>query len=140
MKNIVIVDGVRTPFGRLGGGLRQFHAADLGAIAIEKLVERTQLDAKEIDAVYFGTANGDARCPNPGRFASLKAGLPYETSAVAVEMQCGSAIACVNHAAYRIMAGDADCVVSGACHSTANTGALQDACPYCIHQQFGTQC
>ena len=39
MKNIVIVDGVRTPFGRLGGGLRQFHAADLGAIAIEKLVE-----------------------------------------------------------------------------------------------------
>ena len=111
MKNIVIVDGVRTPFGRLGGGLRQFHAADLGAIAIEKLVERTQLDAKEIDAVYFGTANGDARCPNPGRFASLKAGLPYETSAVAVEMQCGSAIACVNHAAYRIMAGDADCVV-----------------------------
>ena len=111
MKNIVIVDGVRTPFGRLGGGLRQFHTADLGAIAISKLIERNALDAKEIDAVYFGTANGDARCPNPGRYASLKAGIPYETSAVGVEMQCGSAIAAMNHAAYRIMAGDADCIV-----------------------------
>ena len=111
MSNIVIVDGVRTPFGRLGGGLRQFHTADLGAIAIKSLLERTQLDGKEVDAVYFGTANGDARCPNPGRYASLLAGLPYESSAVGVEMQCGSAIACINHAAYRIMAGDADCVV-----------------------------
>ncbi len=111
MKNIVIVDGVRTPFGRLGGGLKQFHTADLGAMTISKLIERNALDTKEIDAVYFGTANGDARCPNPGRYASLQAGLPYETSAVSVEMQCGSAIAAMNHAAYRIMAGDADCIV-----------------------------
>ena len=117
MKNIVIVDGVRTPFGRLGGGLRQFHTADLGAIAISELMKRTQLDPKDLDAVYFGTANGDARCPNPGRFASLKAGLPYEVSAVGVEMQCGSAIAAINHAAYRILAGDADCLIVGGAES-----------------------
>jgi len=117
MKNIVIVDGVRTPFGRLGGGLRQFHPADLAAIAMEKLIERTELDTKEIDAVYLGTANGDARCPNFARFASLQAGLPYETSAVAVEMQCGSAIASMNHAAYRILAGDAECVIVGGAES-----------------------
>ena len=117
MKNIVIVDGVRTPFGRLGGGLRQFHPADLGAIAIKSVVERNALDPKEIDAVYLGSANGDARCPNVARYASLKAGLPYESSAVAVEMQCGSAIACMNHAAYRIMAGDADCVIVGGAES-----------------------
>lgn len=115
MKNIVIVDGVRTPFGRLGGGLKQFHTADLAAIAIKELMKKTQIDAKDVDTVFMGTANGDARCPNPARFASLIAGLPYETSAVAVEMQCGSAIACMNHAAYRILAGDSDCViVSGA--------------------------
>lgn len=115
MKNIVIVDGVRTPFGRLGGGLKQFHTADLAAIAIKELMKKTQIDAKDVDTVFMGTANGDARCPNPARFASLIAGLPYETSAVAVEMQCGSAIACMNHAAFRIMAGESDCViVSGA--------------------------
>ena len=113
MKNIVIVDGVRTPFGRLGGGLRQFHPASLGGIAIQKLMERTQLDPKELDAVYMGTANGDARCPNFARFAALEAGLPYEISAVGVEMQCGSAIAALNHAAYRIMAGEGDCVIVG---------------------------
>ena len=113
MKNIVIVDGVRTPFGRLGGGLKQFHTADLASIAVKKLVERTQIDPKEIDAVYMGSAKGDARCPNLARYTSLLAELPHETSAASVEMQCGSAIACINHAAYRIMADDADCVIVG---------------------------
>ncbi len=117
MKNIVIVDGVRTPFGRMGGGLRQFHPADLAAIAMEKLIERNALDTKQIDAVYLGSANGDARCPNFARFAALKAGLPYESSAAAVEMQCGSAIACMNHAAWRILAGEAECVIVGGAES-----------------------
>jgi len=111
MKNIVIVDGVRTPFGKLGGGLRQFHPATLAGISIKELVKKTGIDPKEVDAVYVGSAKGDARCPNIARFASLEAGLPYEASAAAVEMQCGSAIACINHAAYRMLAGDGDCVV-----------------------------
>jgi len=113
MKNVVIVDGMRTPFGRLGGGLRQFHNVEMGAMVIRALMEKTGLDAKEVDAVYYGTANGDALCPNPARYAALKAGLPYEASAVAVEMQCGSAIAAINHAAYRILNDDADVVLVG---------------------------
>ena len=113
MKNLVIVDGVRTPFGRLGGGLKQFHTADLASIAVKKLVERTAIDPKEIDAVYMGSAKGDARCPNLARYTSLLAGLPYEVSAAGIEMQCGSAIAAINHAAYRMLAGDAECVIVG---------------------------
>lgn len=113
MKNVVIVDGLRTPFGRLGGGLRQFHTVDMAGMVMKGLLEKTNLDPKELDAVYFGTANGDAKCPNPARFASLLAGIPYETSAVAVEMQCGSAIAAINHAAYRIQLGDADVILVG---------------------------
>lgn len=113
MKNVVIVDGLRTPFGRLGGGLRQFHTVDMAGMVMKGLLEKTNLDPKELDAVYFGTANGDAKCPNPARFASLIAGIPYETSAVAVEMQCGSAIAAINHAAYRIQLGDADVILVG---------------------------
>lgn len=113
MKNIVIVDGVRTPFGRLGGGLRQFHTADLASFAVKALMERTNLDPKEVDAVYMGSAKGDARCPNLARYTSLLAGLPYEASAASVEMQCGSAIAAINHAAYRILAGDGECIVVG---------------------------
>ena len=117
MKNIVIVDGVRTPFGRLGGGLRQFHPGQLAAFAVKELMNRTQLDPKDLDAVYLGTANGDGRCPNFARFAALEAGLPYEVSAVGVEMQCGSSIAAINEAAYRILAGDADCVIAGGAES-----------------------
>lgn len=113
MKQVVIVDGLRTPFGRLGGGLRQFHTVELGAKAITSLMEKTELSPDEVDAVYFGTANGDALCPNPARYTSLLAGLPYETSAVAVEMQCGSAIASINHAAWRIMLGEADTILVG---------------------------
>ena len=117
MKNIVIVDGVRTPFGRMGGGLRQFFPADLGGIVIKKLVERAQLDPKELDAVYMGAAVGDGHCANIARYAALSAGLPYDVSAVFVEMQCGSAIAALNHAAFRIMAGDAECVIVGGAES-----------------------
>ena len=113
MKNVVIVDGMRTPFGRLGGGLRQFHNVEMGAITIRALLEKTQLDIREVDAVYYGTANGDALCNNPARYTALKAGLPYESTAVAVEMQCGSGIAAMNHAAYRIAMNDADVVLVG---------------------------
>jgi len=113
MKNVVIVDGLRTPFGRLGGGLRQFHNVEMGAAVIRAVMEKNQLDPKEVDAVYYGTANGDALCNNPARYAALMAGLPYESSAVAAEMQCGSAIAALNHAAYRIMMGDADTILVG---------------------------
>ncbi len=113
MRNVVIVDGLRTPFGRLGGGLRQFHNVEMGGMVIKGLLEKTQLDPKEVDAVYYGTANGDALCPNPARYAALLGGLPYESSAVAVEMQCGSAIASINHAAYRILNNDADVIMVG---------------------------
>ena len=117
MRNIVIVDGVRTPFGRLGGGLRQYHTGQLAAFAIKALMERTGLDPKELDSVCLGTANGDGRCPNFARYAALEAGLPYEVSALGVEMQCGSAIAAINQAAFRIACNDADCIIVGGAES-----------------------
>ncbi len=113
MKNVVIVDGLRTPFGRLGGGLRQFYNSDMGAIVTRELLKRNELDPKEVDVVYYGTANGDITCNNVARHVALKAGLPYESSAVGVEMQCGSAIAAINHAAYRVMNDDADVIMVG---------------------------
>lgn len=113
MKNVVIVDGLRTPFGRLGGGLRQFYNSDMGAMVIQALLKKYALDPKDVDAVYYGTANGDILCNNVARYTALKAGLPYECSAVAVEMQCGSGIAAMNHAAYRILNDDADTILVG---------------------------
>jgi acetyl-CoA C-acetyltransferase len=95
----------------------------MGGMVIKGLMEKTNLDPKEVDVVYFGTANGDAKCPNPARYAALYAGLPYESSAVAVEMQCGSAIDCMNHAAWKIMTGYADVVIAGGGESYSQRAA-----------------
>ena len=113
MRNVVVVGGLRTPFGRMGGGLRQFHMADLTGMVIRGLVDKYQLDPNEIDAVTVGCALHDARTHNIARFATLYAGLPQKTSSIFVEMQCGSAIAAINYAAYRIMAGEADVMIAG---------------------------
>ena len=114
MKNVVIVDGIRTPFGKLGGSLRQFHMADLAGMTIKALVERTGImERGGVDCVFVGSAAGDARSTNVARYATLYSGLPYETTASFIEMQCGSAIDCVNHAAWKIATGNADVIIAG---------------------------
>lgn len=118
MRTVVFVDGMRTPFGRMGGGLRQFHTSELLGMAIRGLLNKTGIEARaKIDAVYGGSAVHDAHCNNIARFASLYAGLPYETSATYIEMQCGSGIACINHAALSIAAGEIDIAIAGGAES-----------------------
>ena len=63
MRNVVIVDGLRTPFGRLGGGLKQFYNSDMGAIVIRALLEKNALDPKEVDAVLSAYQNPPAFDP-----------------------------------------------------------------------------
>ena len=114
MRNVVFVDGMRTAFGRMGGGLRQYHTSELLGMAIRGLVEKTGIQERgAVDAVYAGSALADAHCYNIARFASLYAGLPYETSAVYIEMQCGSGIACINRAGLSIAAGEIDVAIAG---------------------------
>lgn len=114
MKNVVIVDGIRTPFGKLGGGLRQFHTAELCGLAIRALTEKTQIQTRgKIDCVFMGSAFGDAQSTDIARYALLYAGLPYDVTASFVEMQCGSAIDALNHAAWKIATGNADVIIAG---------------------------
>lgn len=114
MRNVVFVAGARTPFGRMGGGLRTFHTSELIGLTIKGLLEKAGIEDKSlIDAVYVGSALHDAHCNNIARFAALYAGLPYETSATYIEMQCGSGIACMNHAALSIANGDIDVAIAG---------------------------
>ena len=118
MRNVVFVDGLRTPFGRMGGGLRQYHTSELLGMAIRGLVEKTGIQERGVvDAVYAGSALHDAHTNNIARFASLYAGLPYETSATYIEMQCGSGIACINHAGLSIAAGEIDVAIAGGAES-----------------------
>ncbi len=114
-RDVVFVDGARTAFGTLGKTLRNFTMEQLGGLALKGLVEKTKILERGgvVDAVYMGSAGGGVSALNPARWVALAGGLPESTSASYVEMQCGSAIDSINHAAYRILAGHADIMFAG---------------------------
>lgn len=113
-REVVIVDATRTAFGRMGGSLRNLSASKLASIAIKGLLDKTGIMEKaHVDTVMLGSAAHCSQAVNPARWAALDAGLPYETTASYVEMQCGSAIDSINHAAWRLLTGNADVIIAG---------------------------
>lgn len=118
MRKVVIVDGLRTAFGRMGGGLKTYYTSELLGMTIRGLVEKTGIQERAaVEGVFAGSAMNDAHCNNIARFATLYAGLPIETPATYVEMQCGSGIASINHAALSILNGDIDIAIAGGAES-----------------------
>lgn len=117
-RDVVFVDFARTGFGRMGGTLRDIIGTDLAAMTVRALVEKTKiLERGKVDSLFCGTALGDAQATGPARYVVLASGLPIETSASYVEMQCGSAIDSINHAAWKIKAGEADVMIAGGMES-----------------------
>jgi 3-oxoadipyl-CoA thiolase len=114
----VVVDGLRTPFGRYGGALAQVRPDDLAAHVIRAVVARTGVEVEAIDDVIFGAANQageDNR--NVGRMAALLAGLPVEVPGATVNRLCGSGMNAVVNAAHAIAAGDGSLFVAGGVES-----------------------
>jgi acetyl-CoA C-acetyltransferase len=114
MAEAYIVDAVRTPVGRRGGGLSQIHPADLGAASISALVERTGVDPAAVDDVVFGCV--DTVGPQAGDIARtcwLVAGLPQHVPGTTIDRQCGSSQQAVHFAAQGVMSGTQDLVVAG---------------------------
>jgi acetyl-CoA C-acetyltransferase len=114
MPEAFIVDAVRTPVTRRGGGLAAAHPADLGAHVISELLARTQVDPNAVDDVIFGCV--DAVGPQAGdiaRTAWLAAGLPEAVPGVTVDRQCGSSQQAVHFAAQAVLSGTAGLVVAG---------------------------
>ena len=117
-REVVFVEGVRTAFGRMGGTIRDIFASRLAGIAIKGLLEKTKIAEKaKVDSVFLGAAMGCSNSGNPARYAMLDAGLGYDTTASYIEMQCGSAIDCINHAAWKILANHADIIIAGGMES-----------------------
>jgi len=114
----VIVDGLRTPFGRYGGALKDVRPDDMAAHVIKALVERSGLDPALIDDVIVGAANQageDNR--NVGRMAALLAGLPVEVAGQTVNRLCGSSLQAVISAAHAIAYGDGQVFIAGGVES-----------------------
>ena len=114
MRAAYVIAGVRSPFGRYGGGLAAVRADDLLAAVIAALVERTGIPGERIDDVIAGCANQageDNR--NVARMAALLAGLPVGVAGVTVNRLCGSGLQAVADAARLIATGEADLVIAG---------------------------
>lgn len=119
LNNAYIIDAIRTPFGRYGGGLAPVRADDLGAIPIKALMERnTNVDWVQVDDVIYGCANQSGEDNrNVGRMSSLLAGLPYQVPATTVNRLCGSSMDALAIAARAIKAGEANLIIAGGVES-----------------------
>jgi acetyl-CoA C-acetyltransferase len=117
MREVAIVDGVRTPIGRMGGSLSGFRPEELAAFALKGLLRKTGIDPALVDDVIIGHACSNNAAVNIGRWAALKAGFPVSVPGQTVERQCGSSLQSLNTAAAYIMAGFGDVYVAGGCES-----------------------
>ncbi|MFI7351691.1 thiolase family protein [Streptomyces sp. NPDC049936] len=119
MKDVYVVDAVRTPFGKYNGGLAGVRPDDLAAHAIRGLLARTpDLDPSRIEDVYFGNANGAGEeNRNVARMAALLAGLPTSVPGVTVNRLCASGLEAVVQAARAIAVGDASIALAGGVES-----------------------
>ena len=114
MNEAYIIDAVRTPVGRRGGGLAHMHPADLGAIPIKELLGRTEVDPVAIDDVMWGCVDAiGPQAGDIGRTCWLVAGLPEEIPGTTIDRQCGSGQQAVHFAAQAVMAEVNDLVVAG---------------------------
>src|SRR5438045_521288 len=135
MPEAYIVDAVRTPVGRRGGGLSQVHPADLGAHVLRALVERTGVDPAVVEDVVFGCV--DAIGPQAGDIARtcwLAAGLPEEVPGTTVDRQCGSSQQAVHFAAQAVMSGTSDVIVAG---GVQNMSMIPIASAMTVAERFG---
>lgn len=125
MNEAVLVDGVRTAIGKMGGTLAKFRPEELGALAIKALINRTNLDPDIIDDVFMGLSNSWHAAYHPSRWATLKAGLPYRVPAVTVERACASSLQAICFASMQIWCGQSDAIVAGGMESWSQ-------CPWMI--------
>jgi acetyl-CoA C-acetyltransferase len=117
---VILQGGVRTPVGRFLGGLGSLSAPDLGAAAVRAAVQRSGLDAAQVDEVIMGHVVTAGCGQAPARQAAIHGGIPANVPAVTINKVCGSGLKAVMLAAQAVRAGDARLVVAGGMESMSN--------------------
>lgn len=117
MKEVVIIEGVRTPVGKIGGAMKSIQPEDLSALVMKEVLSRSGVKAENLGEIIWGHAKQSSDQPNIARLAGLTAGFPIEVPAYTVHRQCGSGLQAVMNAAQSIICGDADLVLAGGVES-----------------------
>ncbi|ULT56934.1 acetyl-CoA C-acetyltransferase [Neobacillus drentensis] len=120
MGRTVILSGVRTPFGKLGGNLSSFTASQLGGIAVKEALVRSGVKPEEVEEVILGTVLQGGQGQIPSRQAAIHAGLPWKVKTETINKVCASGMRSVTLADQIIRAGDEEVIVAGGMESMSN--------------------
>jgi acetyl-CoA acyltransferase len=120
MKRVAIIDGIRTPFCKMGTSFNDLGAQDLGRMVTQELLERLNFDKEQIDEVIFGCVGQPAEAANIARVISLLAGIPITVPAFTVHRNCASGMEAAIQAMMKINLGDANCILAGGAESMSN--------------------
>src|SRR5918912_1945881 len=123
-RRVAIVAGVRTPFAKAGTLYKSLSAQDLGRLVVAELLQRTNLDGKEVTALVFGTVIPSVLAPNIAREISLMPMLPKGIEAFTVSRACASANQAITEAADQIVLGHHDVMIAGGAESLSNIPIL----------------
>jgi acetyl-CoA C-acetyltransferase len=124
MKNVFIVDGMRTAIGSFAGALAEVSAVELGVTAATATMKRAGVNPADVDEVILGCIYQAGQGQNMARQVAIRSGIPQEKTAATVNMVCGSGLRSVSMAAQSVIAGDADIVLAGGAESMTNAPYL----------------
>src|SRR5205809_4637861 len=110
---LVIIDGLRSPFSKMGTDLARLGADELGRVAVNALLARTALDPGLFDEVIFGCVGQPADAGNVARVIALRAGIPQHVPAVTVHRNCASGFEAITQAEQRLAAGQGSIFIVG---------------------------
>jgi len=122
MKDVVIIDGLRTPYAKAGTALKDVSAVELGAAVIRELVAHTALDLEQVDEVIVGNAGMPAEAANIARVIALRAGIPWRIPAYSVQRNCASGMQAAASAYTQILAGMSAIALVAGVESMSNYG------------------
>lgn len=119
-ERIAIVEGIRTPFCRSGGVLRDMEADDIGAYIVQELLARTEISPEKVDELVFGNVIQPPPLANIARIVAVKGGLPVKTPAYTVNRNCASGLEAIVNGADKISMGRDEIVIAGGTESMSN--------------------
>lgn len=123
-ERIAVVQGIRTPFCKASGVLKEIEADDLGAVVVQELLFRSGIKPEMVDELVFGNVIEPPNAANVARVLAVKGGLPVKTPAFTVNRNCASGMEAVVSGANRIKLGDADIIIAGGTESMTHFPVL----------------
>ncbi len=123
-RDVVIVEGIRTPFAKADTKLKSVHPAELGRVALRELLAKTNLDVNLIDEVIIGNTGNPPDAVNIARVVALNAGIPEKISAYTVHRNCASALESISNGFEKIKSGTMDVVIAGGTESMSQMPLL----------------